>query len=196
MSRDEQLRRIKQLSDESILYRSAWIAEIGSKLADAADQLSAVFGSGHKVLLIGTGPLNGIAASVASAFINGQERGRHRAPLPALVLAADSYQAFPTSEESGSELSYERQLQAFGLRGDMLLVLSLNLRSAGVNRALQTAHAIGMLTMGIVGTGTSRPTGALDRLLALPHQQPDRAAEDILFLCHVMIDLIEHDLLQ
>jgi len=121
---------------------------------EAVHLLVACFRAGGKVLVCG----NGGSAAEASHFageLMGFFLDRARPPLPCVNLAADPAVVTAIANDAGFERIFERQVEALGRPGDVLLAISTSGRSENVSRAVCAALAREMrviaLTCGIGG---------------------------------------------
>ena len=88
---------------------------------------------------------------------------------------------------------FERQVQAHGRKGDVLLGISTSGNSKNVIRAVHAAKAIGMTSLALVGEG-----GQLASLASLairvPSKDTQRIQEAHLVIEHLLCELVENTL--
>jgi D-sedoheptulose 7-phosphate isomerase len=144
---------------------------------------------GKKVLLCGNG---GSAAD--AQHIAGELVGRFnidRKPLPAVALTTDTSVLTAVANDYSFDKIFERQVEALGEEGDVLIAISTSGNSTNVVRAVEKANEMGLLTVGFLG----KDGGLLKELcqhyfLVKSHSTP-RIQEVHITLGHVLCDFIE-----
>ncbi len=117
----------------------------GPTLRRITGEISRVFSEGGKVLICG----NGGSAADASHFA-GELVGRFRAErrgLPAVALASDPAVITALGNDYGFHRIFERQVEALGRPGDILIALSTSGTSENVVRAAIKAREMGLLVL-------------------------------------------------
>lgn len=169
--------------------------QLGTTLArplDAAVQaiLASVTGGG-KVLVAGWGASMSLAQYLVGLLVGGFERGRPA--LPATALMATPLPAFTGSLPS----LLERQVQALGQVGDVLVLLSSEGSGHDPVAAVEAAHA-GDMTVVAIACAADEWTRGLretDVLVAVPHERLARVREVQLLALHCLCDGIDAHLL-
>jgi D-sedoheptulose 7-phosphate isomerase len=85
---------------------------------------------------------------------------------------------------------FERQVEAHGRGGDVLIGISTSGNSQNVIRAVRKARAQGMSTIGLLGEGGAL-TGLVDCAVVVPSRDTQRVQEVLLCVEHILCDLIE-----
>ena len=102
---------------------------------EAAHMLSTCFRKGGKVLICGNG-----GSAAEAAHFTGELMGffldRTRPGLPCINLAADMSVVTAIGNDVGFERVFERQVEALGRPGDVLIAISTSGRSENVSRAV------------------------------------------------------------
>lgn len=131
-----------------------------------AHQVTTSIRNGGKLLIAGNGGSAGDAQHIAAEFT-----GRmlyDRAPLAAMALHVDTSALTAVGNDYGFAYVFERQVQALGRPGDVMLGLSTSGRSDNVLRALAAARALGMVSMGFTGESGGLMAAQTDLLLRAP----------------------------
>jgi len=118
-------------------------------LEQTIDLLSRQFRAGQKLLICGNGGSAADAQHIAAEFV-----GRfhlERKGLPAIALCSNPATLTAWSNDYEFETVFARQVEAFGQPGDILWGISTSGKSANVLRALETAKAMGLTTIGMAG---------------------------------------------
>jgi D-sedoheptulose 7-phosphate isomerase len=146
------------------------------------------FRSGGKVLACGNG------GSMADAMHFCEEwTGRfrkERPSLPALALS-DPTHLTCVANDYGFERVFERQVNALGKPGDVLLVLTTSGESPNLALAVQAAKGRGMHVVGFLGRGGGALRPLCDVSLVAPGETSDRIQELHMLVLHVVIEAVE-----
>ena len=194
MNQEEKLARLIKVADESAILRKAVVEQLGTEILDLAAVIAGVIGTGGKILLAGNGGSAADASHFAGEMIVRLSAEHNRQSLPAIALATDMAVVTAAANDYGYENIFARQVEGLGNKGDMLIVLSTSGNSSNLINAVQTARRQGLLTVGLLG-GTGGKLGSMvDRALVVPHVSTQRIQEEHAFLIHVLVELIEGDL--
>jgi D-sedoheptulose 7-phosphate isomerase len=107
--------------------------------------------NGNKVMVCGNGGSCADADHLVAELLVRFKRDRE--PIPAINLAMDTASFTACSNDYGYEEHYARMVRALGTPGDVLLVISTSGNSMNIIRAVNTAKAMGISTMGLLGLG-------------------------------------------
>jgi D-sedoheptulose 7-phosphate isomerase len=113
-----------------------------------------------------------------------------RPALPALALTTDTALLTAVGNDQDFSMAFTQQVRLLGRRGDMALGISTSGKSANVNRALQAAREIGMLTVGFSGRDGGRMPEFCDHCFIVPSFSIHRIQETHETPLHVLWDLI------
>ncbi len=120
-----------------------------STFASMANIIEESFQAGGKMMTCGNG------GSAAEALHFAEElTGRfssNRPPLPGLCLNADPTALTCISNDFGFDHVFSRQCEAFGCKGDVLVVFSTSGKSKNILMALESARERGIITLGLLG---------------------------------------------
>lgn len=164
-------------------------ATLRAAVQRAAQACVASLRAGGKVLFAGNGGSAADAQHMAGEFVS---RFMYDRPgLAAVALTTDTSILTAIGNDYGYDKLFERQVQALGRRGDVLVAYSTSGSSPNILRALEAARGAGVVTVGFTGN-RGGPMGALcDILLAVPSAQTPRIQEGHLVLGHVLCGLVE-----
>jgi D-sedoheptulose 7-phosphate isomerase len=113
-----------------------------------------------------------------------------RPPLPAIALTTDFAIVTAVGNDQDFSQVFVQQLRMLGRAGDMALGISTSGKSANVNRALQLAKEMGMLTIGYAGRDGGRMPQHCDFCFVVPSFSIPRIQETHETLLHIMWDLV------
>ncbi len=164
--------------------------ELQVKVTEAAYACVNSLTTGGKILLAGNGgsaaDAQHIAGELVSRFLF------DRPGLPAMALTTDTSILTAIGNDYGYDKLFERQVQANGKSGDVLIVYSTSGKSVNIIKALEKANEMGMITIGLTGN-KGGPMGDLcDYLLAVPSSETPKIQEGHLGIGHIICGIIEN----
>jgi D-sedoheptulose 7-phosphate isomerase len=165
-------------------------AEGAKAILTAAERITAAFQAGGKLLLCGNGGSAADCQRMAAELVSRLSGERERPGLSALALTTDTSFLTAYSNDHGFEGVFERQVEAHGRRGDVLIAISTSGNSQNVIRAVRRARAMGMMTIGLLGEGGAL-TGLVDCPVVVPSRDAHRVQEVLLCVEHILCDLTE-----
>jgi D-sedoheptulose 7-phosphate isomerase len=150
--------------------------------------------AGSALLVAGNG------GSAADAMhIAGELVGRflkNRPALNARALSADPCILTAWSNDFSYDTVFSRQVEAYGARGGILLLLSTSGNSPNVILAARTARALGMTVIALTGAGGGVLAAEVDWLLNVPASETPRIQELHIATYHFMCEAVESSLFQ
>jgi D-sedoheptulose 7-phosphate isomerase len=158
-------------------------------LPAAAAAIAAALRAGRKVLACGNGGSAADAQHVAAELV-GRFAGERRA-WPALALTTDTSVLTAVANDYGFDRVFARQVEAHGQTGDVLIAISTSGASPTVLRAVETARARGLVTIGLTGRDGGELGRMVDVHLHVPSPSTPRVQEAHATLLHVLCALIE-----
>lgn len=175
--------RIQQQFFDSADLKYQTAETLGRPIADAAAAMVGAITGGGKVMVAGCGSASTLAAHLATAFVGRFERDRP--PLPAVAL--------------GLEPPADKQLQALGHPGDVLLLIDAGDGGANAARAaINAAHGKEMtlvLLTGQNGLAAAGPLAETDVTIVVPHERVARVLELQLLVLHCLCDAVDLQLM-
>ncbi|MDI6761916.1 MAG: SIS domain-containing protein [Thermodesulfobacteriota bacterium] len=159
----------------------------------AADLISETFRSGGKLLLCGNGGSAADCQHMAAEFVSRLTKNFDRPGLPAIALTTDTSFLTAFANDCGFEGIFERQIQALGRGGDVLIGISTSGNSANVVRAVKVAQAGEMHTIVLKGKEGDRE-GRADVTISVPSTDTQYIQEAHLAIEHILCALVERDL--
>jgi D-sedoheptulose 7-phosphate isomerase len=182
---------IKEL-EESIEVKKAIAGQLTENILDAAKKVIASYRTGGKVLLIGNGGSAADAQHIATELI-GRFRMERKA-LPALALTTDSSVLTALANDYGYDTVFSRQLEALGKTGDVLIAITTSGMSPNIDRAIDTAHSIGMTVITLTGEGGGNVSNKADIAIEVPSANTQRVQEAHITIGHIICHLVEKEL--
>lgn len=158
-------------------------------LQKSAELLAECYSQGGKVLLAGNG------GSLCDAMHFAEElTGQFRLPrkaLPAIALADPSHLTC-VGNDFGFEQVFSRGVDAFGKKGDVLIVLSTSGNSENIVRALDMAQQKEMYSIAFLGKTGGKAKGKADlEWIISGFAYSDRVQEVHMAGAHLLIEMLE-----
>src|SRR6516225_7864782 len=182
--RDAILRKCR----ESASTKEKFFAENADRIIACCTALARAFDAGGRLFVMGNGGSSCDAAHVSVEFMH--PIIEKRPALPAVALTTDTAILTAVGNDQDFALAFVQQLRMLGRRGDMAVGISTSGKSANINRALQAAREIGMLTVGFAGRDGGRMPEVCDYCFTVPSFSIHRIQETHETLLHVVWDLI------
>jgi D-sedoheptulose 7-phosphate isomerase len=117
-----------------------------------------------------------------------------RPGLPAIALTTDTSMLTAGANDIGYDNVFAREVEALGSQGDVLIGISTTGKSESVNRAVTTAKAKGMATIGFLGKDGGTMKGLVDVAIIVPSSDTQRIQEGHITIGHIICGLAEREL--
>ncbi|MCP4704039.1 MAG: SIS domain-containing protein [candidate division Zixibacteria bacterium] len=194
MNGEDSRKLIETAALESSLLRRQTAESLSGVLIELAETISAVIGSGGKLLICGNGGSAGDSSHMATELIVRLTAERNRQALPAIALSADTSILTACGNDYGFDQIFARQVQGLGKAGDVLILISTSGNSTNLIKAAESAREMKLLTVGLLGGDGGKLLPLCDKKLIVPHSLTQRIQEEHIFLIHLLVELIESDL--
>jgi D-sedoheptulose 7-phosphate isomerase len=180
---------IRQQFLESAAAKEEAARSLAEPVARAADMLLAALRNGNQVLLCGNGGSAADAQHIAAELVG--RYTRERRGYPAVALTTDTSALTAIGNDYGYDRIFERQVEALGRPGDVLIGISTSGNSPNVLKAVAMAKGMGLRTIGLAGKDGGALKGAVDLALVAPHGVTARIQEVHITIGHILCDLVE-----
>jgi D-sedoheptulose 7-phosphate isomerase len=184
---------IRQRVHESIAVKRDLLADaLVDSLARLSDRVIFSLRGGGKVIFFGNGGSAADATHLAAEFV-----GRFafdRDPMPALSLSDNVSAITAIGNDYAYDLTFARQLRAFGSLGDVAIALSTSGSSPNVLNAMRVARERGMFTAAFTGVKGAEMASLADLALMVPSPSTARIQEGYMLYAHIMCELVEQEL--
>jgi len=165
------------------------IRNIAADIEACADQLADVLKAGGRVFICGNG---GSAAD--SQHFAAELSGRfemERRGYPAIALTTDTSALTAIGNDYGFDCVFERQLEAHGKAGDLLIAISTSGNSANVLRAVESARKNDIFSIGLLGRDGGALADTVDKPLIVDAERTTRIQEAHIFILHILCEIFE-----
>ena len=181
---DEELGRTRAVMDAMAADRA--LSEVIQRAAAAC--IEAVQ-RGNKILFAGNGGSAADSQHLAGELVS--RFAYDRPGLAAFALTTDSSVLTAIGNDYGYEKLFSRQVQAVGVRGDVLIAFSTSGRSPNILAALREARSRGLVTIGMTGSRSDAMLADCDHVVRVPSTETPKIQEGHITLGHIICGLIE-----
>ena len=195
MKQKKAVEHIKRLADETTILRKAVVEQLSPQMVEMANVMSGIIGAGGKILVAGNGGSAADAQHFAGEMIVRLTSERNRQSLPMVALCSDVAVMTAAANDFGYENVFARQVEGLGQKGDLLFVISTSGNSPNLVQAVKTARDRGLITAGLLGGNGGTLASLVDRALIIPHPSTQRIQEEHIFIIHLLVEMIESDLI-
>jgi len=182
-----------QLLASAEVKRQVAAACLGEIVA-AAEMMIQTLRAGGKVMLCGNGGSAADAQHIAAEFTNRLSADLPRPPLAALALTTDTSFLTANANDYGFEHVFERQVQALGRDGDVLIGISTSGTSRNVVRAVQCCREMYIKAIGLLGGNGGEVRPLVDVAIVVPSTNTQRVQEAHITIGHILSELVEEAL--
>ena len=161
-----------------------------SAINTTTDALVKAFKSGNKVLICGNGGSAADSQHFAAEFVNAFSRDLDRKALPAIALSTDTSILTSIANDFEFENIYSRQVEAYGVPGDVLIVLTTSGSSKNCLKAIDTANTMGLTTIAFTKEKGQVSTQS-EISIEVPSQNTQHIQECHMLAYHVITELVE-----
>ena len=162
---------------------------VAEDVARAAGLVRRAIADGRKVLVFGNGGSAADAQHFACELVG--RFARDRRGWPVLALTADSATVTSVANDFGFDAVFARQVEAFGVAGDVAFGITTSGASANVNRGLARARELGLATIGLTGRDGGGTAGLVDVHVNVPAETSPDVQEVQRTILHVICALVE-----
>lgn len=183
--------RFASLMEEGAALRRRLALEAPAAVIGVVDACEASMRAGGKLFFCGNGGSAADAQHLATEWLVRLRSKVERPSWPAIALTLDPAALTAGGNDYGFDEVFARPLSGLGRAGDVLFGITTSGKSANVLRALETARAMGIVTVGLLG-GDGGPARALcDHPLIVPSDVTARIQEAHIALGHAVLELLE-----
>jgi D-sedoheptulose 7-phosphate isomerase len=186
--------RVRRHIESSIETKRKLLAGDTDSILDAARIMTKSLASGHKILLCGNGGSAADAQHIAAEFVSVLSQGFLRPGLGAIALTTDSSILTASANDFGFAGIFERQVQALGQPGDVVIGISTSGNSENVLRAVNYARSHQMCSIALTGADGGQLAQAAQTVLRVPSTVTQFIQESHVMLGHILCDLVEQSL--
>ncbi|HET9249044.1 MAG TPA: SIS domain-containing protein [Actinomycetota bacterium] len=166
----------------------------GEQILGATAAIVESLRDGGKILLCGNGGSAGDAQHLATEFVSTLTVDRRRDPIPAIALTTDTSLLTAVANDFGFEGVFERQVEALGREGDVLVGISTSGNSQNVVRAFARARRTGIRTIALTGASSGELGALADIEITVPSTETSHIQEAHIAVGQLIAFLVEDEL--
>ncbi len=162
------------------------------KIIKISSEIVNALKNGNKIVLMGNGGSAADAQHIAAELVGKFER--ERKPIPAIVLHGNTSSLTAIANDYGYQHVFERQIEAFVNKGDIVIALSTSGNSENVIRAIIKAREKGAIVTGITGKKGGKMSDLIEDSLLI-RVMSDRTPiiqETTIMIGHILSMLVEN----
>lgn len=149
---------------------------------------------GGKLILFGNGGSAADSQHIAAEFVG---RFRHeRRALPALALTTNTSTITALANDYDYGISFKRQVEAFGKKGDVAIAISTSGNAKNVLEAAKEAKKSGVKTIALTGKGGGALAKLCDISIIVQSDDTARIQETHILIGHIIAELVESGLVK
>jgi D-sedoheptulose 7-phosphate isomerase len=164
-------------------------------ITTAAHTIASCLRRGGKLLICGNGGSAAQSQHMAAEFVSTLNKHVRRPGLAAISLTTDTSILTAVSNDFGFAEIFERQVEALGRPGDVLLAISTSGNSENAARAIERAKRQQIQTIALVGADLCTLTQSADISIRVPIGDTQHIQEVHLAIEHMLSMLVEEAVL-
>lgn len=145
--------------------------------------------AGQKIMLAGNGGSAADAQHIAAEFISRLQRNRQ--PLASIALTTDTSVLTAIANDYGYDKVFQRQVDAFGNRGDVFIAISTSGNSPSILEALRAARNKGIYCAGFTGENGGLMAPMCDAVVRVPSNRTQNIQEVHIMVGHTVCAIAE-----
>ena len=169
--------------------------EFLEKIVRLADELTDCIRSGGKILLCGNGGSAADCQHIAGELVVRLNSDSRREALPAIALTVNPSVVTAAANDFGFERIFSRQVEALGRNSDCLLCITTSGNSPNLLLACEAAKKKGLKAFALLGKGGGKLKDLVDFSLIVPSDDTQRIQEVHITIGHILVLLIEKNLM-
>ncbi len=159
------------------------------KVYELGNELLKRFKTGNKLILCGNGGSAADSQHIAAEFVS--KFRKDRKALPALALNANTSSLTAIANDYDFSSVFERQVEAFASKGDVVIGISTSGNSQNVINAINKANGIGCLTVALTGKGGGKLKGAAKITIDVDSAETSLVQEVHIAIGHILSKIVE-----
>ena len=183
---------IINMLEEGIELNKGIIEKLPNKVEEAVELIVDCLRNGNKVMLCGNGGSATQASHIAAEFTGRFKK--ERKALPGIALTTDISAITAIANDYGFDKVFERQVEALGNKGDVLIALSTSGNSQNIINAVKKSSSMGIKTIGLLGKGGGKMKDTSNLEIIIPSDNTPRIQEAHIFILHIICELVEEKL--
>lgn len=187
------LESIRSQVAASIAVKQALLADpqLIAQIARAGEEMIRAYRAGNKVLWAGNGGSAADAQHMAAELVNKFRMDRRG--LPSLALTTNTSVVTAVGNDYGYDRLFAKQVEAFGVAGDVFVGISTSGNSRNLVAALAECRERGIVTVSLTGAKACAMDEA-DIVIKVPSGETPRIQECQTLIGHILCGMVEEAL--
>ncbi|MED5475193.1 MAG: D-sedoheptulose 7-phosphate isomerase [Candidatus Neomarinimicrobiota bacterium] len=165
------------------------LANQSNEILDIIDIAKYTLSNQNKILFCGNGgsaaDSQHLAAEFTGRFISKKQ------PLPAIALTTDTSAITAIGNDFSFDEIFSRQVNALGVKGDLLFAISTSGNSANVLKAVEESKKIGIKSIGLLGNDGGKISEICDHSIVIKSNITSRIQEAHIFIGHLVCESVD-----
>ena len=170
------------------LKQAFFQAEV-SRIVAQAEDMGERLRRGGRILICGNGgsaaDAQHLAAELSGRYV------KERKALAGIALTTDTSALTAIGNDYGFDQVFSRQVEALGRPGDLLIGISTSGNSPNVIRAVASAKALGVRSLGLLGRDGGHLVSLMDEALVVPSTVTARIQETHQMIYHFWCEVLD-----
>jgi len=184
--------QIKKQIEESASLKNRIITKHVDIINDIANKIIDAYRSKKKVIWFGNGGSAADAQHLSCELVS--KFCMERKALPSIALTANTSILTAIPNDYSYEVVFERQIEAFAEKGDVLVGITTSGKSVNVIKALKLGKKKGTINVAFTGQYTNDIKDCVDYLVDIPSRSTPRIQESHILVGHIICYLVEKTL--
>lgn len=185
--------KIQEHLQKSAEVKRKTVKKSTNSILQAVEKITETFNTGHKVLICGNGGSAADSQHMAAEFVGILNKTFIRPGLPAIALSTNTSVLTAYANDISYNKVFERQVQALGQKGDLLIGISTSGNSLNVIEAIKIARLSKIHTIALIGTNGKLEEMA-DIVISVPSNNTQYIQETHIAIEHILCELVEEQL--
>ena len=185
------IEKINESINSSIETKKKLLSECSKDIERIGRVLAEAVKSGNKIMFCGNGGSAADAQHLAAELVVRLRPNVNRKALPGLALTVDPSIITAGGNDYGFNSIFERGVEAYGKKGDVLIGISTSGNSQNVLQAMEKAKEIGVKSIGLLGKSGGKIKTISDDALIVPSETTARIQESHILVGHIWCEMIE-----
>jgi len=156
-----------------------------------AENIFKALSSGKKILFCGNGGSAADSQHIAAELVGRYKKNRDA--ISAIALTTDTSILTAVANDFGYENIFSRQIEALGVKGDILVAISTSGNSKNIINAVNTAKRQKLSVLGLTGKDGGFLKQISDLCICVPSDEVNHIQEMHITIGHLVCSLIEEN---
>lgn len=177
---------------ESIGVKEALAKTEAGNIEKSARIMVESLASGGKILVFGNGGSAADSQHMAAELVGRFKK--ERKAIAAIALTTNTSTLTAIANDYGYDVTFVRQVEALGRKGDVAVGISTSGSSKNVLDAIRKARSLGLKAIGILGGDGGSIKSACDVAVVAGSKDTARVQESHIMVIHILCEIIENEL--